>query len=194
MPDRQGALLVIGQGVFASCSSSDMRQYQAVRLVGRCWIYDVRTSFTDSLRCRGGEAFSSCPDVAGRDWPNHAASGNGAVASRFHAEAHRRVVPALRRSPVIAIDSDREAPRRREGRREGEGGSGGISRQRSEPVGFRRRQGGPRIHPSAHFRSPRCSLRGVRAALGYRLDQKANQSLETNADSASLRRHRSAFP
>jgi hypothetical protein len=86
------------RAVFPSCSSGDLRQYRAVRLVGRYGIYAMRTSFTDSLRCRGGEAFSSCPDAAGRECPNQAASGNGAVASRFHAAALRRAVPALRRS------------------------------------------------------------------------------------------------
>jgi hypothetical protein len=95
------------------------------------------------------------------------------------------------RSPVTASDSDREAPQRREGRREDERGMVEISGQRSEPVAIRRRQDGPRILPSALIPSRRCSLWGVRAALGYGLDQKA--TLETNADFASLRRHRSAL-
>jgi hypothetical protein len=76
---------------------------------------------------------------------------------------------------VTTIDSDREAPQRREGRREDERGMVEISGQRSEPVAFRRRQDGPRILPSALIPSLRCSLWGVRAALGYGLDQKGGQ-------------------
>jgi hypothetical protein len=125
--------------------------------------------------------------------PNQVSAGNSAVASQFRFAHRRRAVPEMQRSPVTAIDSDREAPQRREGRREDERGMVGISGQRSEPVAFRRRQDGPRILPSALIPSLRCSLWGVRAALGFGLDQKANQALETNADFASLRRHRSAF-
>jgi len=47
--------------------------------------------------CRDGGAFSLRSRVTGRPVPNQAASGNGAVASRFHSSAPRRAVPALRR-------------------------------------------------------------------------------------------------
>ena len=41
--------------------------------------------------------FATTPDGDTMGSPNQAASGNGAVASRFHSAAHRRAVPALRR-------------------------------------------------------------------------------------------------
>jgi hypothetical protein len=153
----------------------------------------MTTLIADCRASRDGAAFASRSEIAGRSWPIQPAAGNAGWASGFQLEPHRPGVPEPVRSPVTAIDSDREAPQRREGRREDERGMVEISGQRSEPVAFRRRQDGPRILPSALIPSLRCSLWGVRAALGYGLDQKANQALETNADSASLRRHRSAL-
>jgi hypothetical protein len=153
----------------------------------------MATSWTVSLTRRGDTRFSSSSEIARPPGANQWVEPMTRSAIPWRVYTALLVMAHPCRSPVTAIDSDREAPQRREGRREDERGMVEISGQRLEPVAFRRRQDGLRTLPSALIPSLRCSLWGVRAALGYGLDQKANQTLETNADSASLRRHRSAF-
>ena len=58
----------------------------------------MTTSFTVSSTDRDGEAFALSSAIAGRPWPNHAASVNALAAPRFQVGRPRRRVTELRRS------------------------------------------------------------------------------------------------
>jgi hypothetical protein len=64
-----------------------------------CPLWFDRGIMTTTEDTESTEGRVPAPQSSRRPWPNQAASGNGAVASRFHAAALSRAVPALRRSP-----------------------------------------------------------------------------------------------
>ena len=67
-----------------------------------CALWFDRGIMTTTEDTESTEERVSAPQSRRRSWPNQAASGNGAVASRVHTVHLRRAVPALRRSAAFA--------------------------------------------------------------------------------------------